>query len=526
MVKLTKTKVRVADVSATAKTKKRKVTSKANAKVAADINKRVRGSIEAMPSVSIGALAEANMVDYGTYTIMQRAIPMLYDGMKPVHRRSIYAMSKMGLFSSVAHRKAAKVVGETMGNYHPHGDASIYGAMVGISTGNGGAHPLIDGQGNWGNFDGDGPFKGAAAPRYTECRLTKLATEVVTNRRYMDESKKQVIPYVPNYDGTMEEPLYLPATLPMLFLLGAEGIATGVTVNMPEYTYESVLAATKVLLRTGKGKSASKKLVPTQRWGAVCQATQEELDAYHETGNGKIAWQAPYEVVRGKGPTIIRLTGLPPQSYGSLSEGILKIKGVGGFLNLASKKGGLLFDIIVKDESCLSAVKKKLTVNESYRSATTLLVKNDDPTVPLKVAFEMWTPNTILEKWLEWRLELEQRVIKATMRDNEEEIRRLNLMVLAASKLDIIVEVLKAKAGDKVAMLEKKLKVTNAEAKEIWQMAVRQLDKLNADDTKAKIKALEAANKVLKAEYKAPAERILKQLPADPAGVKKKKAAK
>ena len=508
-----------------AKNKKKRAS---DAKVAFGIDKRTKNkTLNNLPSVALGDLAEDNMLTYGTYTIMSRAIPMLYDGLKPVHRRVMYSMDKLGLLNSVAHRKSAKVAGDTMGNYHPHGDMAIYGAMVGISTGNGSTpNALIDGQGNWGDFDGTGPAKGAASSRYTECRMTKLATEQLVNRRYMDPNKKAVIPYVPNYDGTLEEPLYLPALIPMLFLLGAEGIATGVTVNMPAYTYDSVIAATKSLLKTGKGRIASKRLVPVQRWGGKCLATQDELDAYHESGIAAFAWQAPYEVIRGKGPTVLRMTGLPPITYKTLYDGVLKIKGVGSFLNLSSDENGLLFEITIKDEACLAAVKKKLVVNENYKSAATLLVKSDDADSPLKVAFETWAPNVILEKWLEWRLELERRVIKAMIRDNDEEIRRLNLSVRAASKLDLIVEVLKAKGGDKVAMLEKKLKVSNAEAKEIWQMAVRQLDKLNADDTRSRLKRLEADNKVLKAEYKAPADRILKQLEAEHKTVTKKVANK
>jgi DNA gyrase/topoisomerase IV subunit A len=505
---------------------KKKKSAARKALIANETNKSVKAgksALPGLPTVSIGSLSEKNMLDYGTHTIMSRAIPMLYDGMKPVHRRAVFAMSKLGLFNTAAHRKSAKVAGDTMGNYHPHGDQAIYNAMIGIATGAGTPLAIIDGKGNWGNFDGNGPHKGAAASRYTECRLTKYATDSLVNRKYMDES---VIPYVPNYDGTLEEPLYLPSLLPTLFLLGAEGIATGVTVNMPAYTYASVLAATKTLLKTGKGKKASAKLIPVQRWGGVCLAAQAELDAYHETGIAKIGWQADYTVDRNKGATVIKMTGLPPITYDTLYEGLLKIKGV-SVMNLSSKKTGMLIEIAVKDEAVLPTVKRKLVVNESYKSATTLLVNTDDADTPLKVAFETWSPNVILEKWLEWRTELEKRLIKATLRDNEEEIRRLNLMVLAANKLDLIVEVLKAKGGDKIAMLQAKLKVTNDEAKEIWQMAVRQLDKLNADETKAKISKLEAENKTLKAEYKTPQDRILRQvneLPVEDSNAKKRKA--
>lgn len=506
--------------------KKKKKKARGNLNPAQDVlNKHVKN----MPSVAMGDLAEKNIVDYGSYTIYSRAIPMLYDGMKPVHRRIGYTMLKMGLLNNVSHRKSAKIVGDTMGTYHPHGDASIYGAMVKLSTGNGSSpNAMVDGQGNWGDFDGTGPAYGAAAYRYTEARLTKLASTVLVPKEYMD---KEVIPYVPNFDGSTEEPLYLPSLLPTIFLLGADGIATGVAVSMPAYTYESVVAATKTLFKTKSGKKASAKLVPVQKWGAQLVSGQAELDSYHATGQGKLTWQAPYTVDRKATTTVVRLTGLPPTKYETLVASLLGnekkggLKGV-GFFNLASKKTGLLFEIHLKDEAVLPTVKKKLVVSESYNSAVTLLVASNDPEAPLKVAFEAWSPNTILEKWLEWRVELEKRLIKSLIRDNAELIRRKNLMVLAANKLDIIFEILKSKSGDKVAMIEKRLKVTNEEAKEIWQMAIRQLDKLNADETKAEIVALEKANKKLKAEYKEPADRILaklNELPLDDPNAKKRK---
>lgn len=514
--------------------KKRKVRNSGDKQIAEAINKRTKGQALNLPSVSIGSLAEKNMMDYGSYTIYSRAIPMLYDGMKPVHRRVIYAMDKMGLIYNVAHRKAAKVVGDTMGNYHPHGDAAIYGAMVGLSTGNGTTPlPLIDGQGNWGNFDGVGPFRGAAAPRYTECRMTKYATEMLTSRAYMDSD---VIPYVDNYDGSEKEPLYLPSLLPTLFLLGAEGIATGVSINMPAYSYPSVLAATKVLFKTGKGVKAARKLVPIQRWGAELLSSQADLDEYHKTGNGKLEWQAPYEVVREKNNTIIKLSGLPPTSYDTLYKSIMGdekragIKGVYSVIDLTDKKsratGSVRIEISIRDEAAITPVKKKLNVSESYRAAVTLLVKNDDPEAPLKVGFEPWSPVVILEKWLEWRIELEKRLIKSLVRDNDKELARLRLMILAASKLDIIFSILKAKKGSKVEMIEKQLKVTNEEAKTIWQMAVRQLDALNADDLKANVVRIEAENKKLKTDYKAPNLRILKQIEALPANSPNDKATK
>lgn len=515
------------------KKKKTKTKAKNVVKPAQDVlNKHVKN----IPAISIGKLGRKNMLEYGSYTIYSRAIPMLYDGLKPVHRRIVFAMSKAGLVSSVAHRKAAKIVGDTMGNYHPHGDAAIYGAMVGLSTGNGNSpNALIDGQGNWGDFDGDGPFRGAAAYRYTEARLTKLATDNLVPKAYMDP---EVIDYIPNFDGSLEEPLYLPSLLPMLFLLGAEGIATGVAVNMPSYTYESVISATKVLLKTGVGKKASRKLVPVQRWGAELLSEQSEIDAYHASGQGKLTWQAPYTIERTSTGTILKLTSLPLTKYNTLAESLIgneKKAGTKGvsLMNLSSGKTGINIHIVVKDESVLTAVKKKLVGNDSYNSAVTLLVKSDDPEAPLKVAFEPWSPNVILEKWLDWRVTLEKRFIKSLIRDNDAEIKRLSLLVFAASNLDIIFAILKNKKADrdtKLGMLEKQLKITNEEARTIWQMTVGQLDALNAADMQARVSKLKAENKKLKIDYAKPTERILRAIDllpiSDPnAKMKKRKAA-
>lgn len=466
------------------------------------------------PSVQLGVLAERNMYDYGTYTIMSRAIPMLYDGMKPVYRRIIYSMQDMGMTNNTAHKKAARVVGDVMGKYHPHGDAAIYGSMVTLSTGDGVPFALIDGQGNWGNFDGSP----AAAPRYTECRMTKYTTNVIVPRPYMD---KEVIPYVDNYDGTEVEPMFLPSLLPTLFLIGAEGIATGVSVTMPAYTYDSVLAATKTLLKTSSGKAASKKLVPVQRWGAELLSDQKVLDDYHATGKGSLSWSAPYTVRRERSDIILSLTGLPPTSeigWKALSESLL---GVNGKTGKATGKGaysvidvsdenGMLIEVTVRDESLLAAIKKKLVRSQSCSSAVTILTdeigKDDKP----MVKFETWTPNQILEEWMKWRIELEKRLIKSMIRDNDADIRRLELMVHAAKHLDIIFEILKAKSGDKVAMIEKRLKVSNEDAKTIWQLAISRLDRLNVEDTQTKLKALRKDNANLKADYKKPVDRIAK----------------
>jgi DNA gyrase subunit A len=456
--------------------------------------------------ISLGALAKQNIVEYGTYTLMDRAIPMLYDGLKPVHRRIIYAMQDMGLHFGNATRKSATVVGEVMGKYHPHGDVAIYDSMVTLSTGDGVPFPLIHGQGNWGNFDGSP----AAAHRYTECKLTKFSSEHVVPRAYMSNA---VIPYRRNYDDSHDEPVYLPSQLPTLFLIGASGIATGASVDMPAYTYESVLAATKCLFKTGKGKKAARKLVPVQRWGAQLLSTQAEIDAYHKTGRGSLSWGAPYTVDRKGNQTVIKMTGVPPTTeigWGKLAEQIQNMKGVYSVIDVSDET--MLIEITIKDEAVLPAVKKKLVKSASYRSAITVLTDKSAENETQMVKFEDWSPIQILEAWRTWRIELEKLLIKHLISVNDAEIHRLNLLILAASKLDVLFEILKAKSGDKIAMIENKLKVSNEDAKTIWQLAVGRLDRLNAEETKAKVAELEKTNRSLKKDYKVPAERILREL--------------
>ncbi|TAL51789.1 MAG: DNA gyrase subunit A, partial [Nanoarchaeota archaeon] len=154
-------------------------------------------------------------LDYSMSVIVSRALPDVKDGLKPVHRRILYAMYKVGLFSTARFSKSAKVVGEVLGKYHPHGDAPVYESLVRMAQDFSMRYPLIRGQGNFGSVDGDPP----AAMRYTEVKLAKIAEELLF------DIEKETVPFTDNFDGTLKEPLYLPAKLPNLLLMGAEGIA-------------------------------------------------------------------------------------------------------------------------------------------------------------------------------------------------------------------------------------------------------------------------------------------------------------
>jgi len=172
-------------------------------------------------------------LEYSMSVIVGRALPDVRDGLKPVHRRILYAMYKMGITSSTPYKKSARIVGDVIGKYHPHGDSAVYDALVRMAQDFSMREPLIDGQGNFGSIDGDN----AAAMRYTEARLTKIAEELL---RDID---KDTVDFIPNYDGTEREPVVLPARFPNLLVNGSSGIAVGMATNIPPHNLTELLDA-------------------------------------------------------------------------------------------------------------------------------------------------------------------------------------------------------------------------------------------------------------------------------------------
>jgi DNA gyrase subunit A len=181
-------------------------------------------------------------MDYAMSVIIGRALPDVRDGLKPAHRRVLYAMRQMGLASNRAYRKCAKIVGEVIGNYHPHGDAPAYDTLVRLAQDFNMRYPLVDGQGNFGSIDGDPP----AAYRYTEARLEALAEEL------MDDLEKETVDFVPNFDETTEEPTVLPAPYPNLLVNGSTGIAVGMATNIPPHNMREVIEGVIWTIESGQ----------------------------------------------------------------------------------------------------------------------------------------------------------------------------------------------------------------------------------------------------------------------------------
>ena len=250
---------------------------------------------------------ERSFLEYSMSVIMQRALPDVRDGLKPVHRRILYSMDNQNLRPDRPHTKCAKVVGEVMGSYHPHGDMAIYDALVRMVQDFSLRHPLIDGHGN---FGGTGPDEGPAARRYTECRLAPLALELLAG---IDE---ETVDLVSNYDGTTDEPVVLPARFPNLLVNGCQGIAVGMATNIPPHNLGEVIDATLHLLdHPEAGLDELMRLVkgPDFPTGATILGRQGILDAYR-TGKGSIKLRAVAEIEESKGATRIVVTEFPYQT--------------------------------------------------------------------------------------------------------------------------------------------------------------------------------------------------------------------
>src|SRR6201746_1278050 len=241
------------------------------------------GALLMLP-INIEEEMRRSYLDYSMSVIIGRALPDVRDGLKPVHRRILYAMQEMGLQANKKYTKCAKVVGHTMGNYHPHGDSAIYDAMVRLAQPFSMRYPLVDGQGNFGSVDGDPP----AAMRYTEARLQKVAMEML---RDLDAD---TVDFTPNYDGRKQEPTVLPARFPNLLVNGSSGIAVGMATNIPPHNLREVIGATIAYIDDrdieidGLMEHITGPDFPT---GGIILGRQGIRDAY-ETGRGRVRIQA------------------------------------------------------------------------------------------------------------------------------------------------------------------------------------------------------------------------------------------
>ena len=240
-------------------------------------------------AVPLHEAAQSRYLNYALSVITSRALPDVRDGLKPVQRRILYTMWQQGLTADAKHRKCAKVVGDVMGSFHPHGDAAIYETLVRMAQSFSLRYPLVDGSGNFGSLDGDP----AAAMRYTECRLTRISDELLA------EIEQDTVHYRPSYDGTKTEPVVLPARLPNLLINGATGIAVGMATNIPPHNLGEVCTALIKLLENDElGNAQLSRYIkgPDFPTGGQILNSPDEIKAIYKTGSGSIRLRGTWDI--------------------------------------------------------------------------------------------------------------------------------------------------------------------------------------------------------------------------------------
>jgi len=292
--------------------------------------------------ISIEEEMKSAYLDYAMSVIIGRALPDARDGLKPVQRRILYAMGELGLYHNKPYKKSARVVGEVLGKYHPHGDAPVYEALVRMAQDFTMRYPLIDGQGNFGSMDGDPP----AAMRYTEVRLSRIAEE------FLADIDKETVDFVPNFDGSFEEPVVLPTRIPNLLLNGASGIAVGMATNIPPHNLSEVMDALIALIENpllDVDELLNYIKGPDFPTGGIIAGKDEIVKAYR-TGRGNIRVRGRVKVeTRGKKVSLV-ITEIPYQvNKASLVEKI----------SLLAEEGKLGEIQAVRDESDREGVSQR-----------------------------------------------------------------------------------------------------------------------------------------------------------------------
>jgi topoisomerase IV subunit A len=449
-----------------------------------------KGEVE---EVALREALEERYLAYALSTIMNRALPDARDGLKPVHRRILYGMRLLRLDPNSAFKKSAKVVGDVMGNFHPHGDQAIYDALVRLAQDFAQRFPLVDGQGNFGNIDGDN----AAAMRYTEARLTEVA------RLLIDGIDENAVDFRPSYDGTGEEPVVLPAAFPNLLANGSQGIAVGMATSIPPHNAAELCDAALFLIENPKARSRTLlKYVkgPDFPTGAVIVDTPEAIAEAYTTGRGSFRVRARWKQEEtGRGTYVIVITEIP-----WLVQKSRLVEKLAELIN--EKKLPLVAD--VRDESAedvrlvieprsravdaeiLMESLFKLTELESRIGLNmNVLVKGR---IPMVVGL-----TEALREWLDHRREVLLRRSKYRLAQIEHRLEVLGGYLIAYLNLDKVIKIIRREDAPK-PILMRTFKLTDVQAEAILNMRLRNLRKLEEMEIRAEDKALREELKTLK----------------------------
>lgn len=457
------------------------------------------------------------LIQYGAYTLQDRAIPELKDGLKPVMRRVLWAAYTGGYSSKGSTKKCARIVGDTVGKFHPHGDSAVYGALVTIASGI--SQPLLDAQGNFGDkVNGDGP----AAYRYTEARLSAFSDKYLLDKSYL-----AVTPMVPNYDGKDQEPVYLPAKVPVLLLQGIEGIATGASTVIPSFSLASVKELTKKVIKTGK--CTPRMCLNTLEFqfaeGGEVWAEDSELLDFYKTGEGKIFIVPSCEYDEEEHAVV--MTSYCPhlkmdKVFDTEIDGVSEIENHTGTADRKKKKEKekrpprILFRLkksIAKKAGPRYVEKVQAAIGKTMPYSIMITDRADNGE---DVAFRYSNIPDIMMDWVKWRLDFEVRVVKRLIEIEEGKIDRLTWLIWAVDHLDLVFAALRT--NDPEEYLVKKGDIKPEAAKYIMDQQVRRLSKLEGAELREKKRESVNLVKSFKLDIKTKdsvAKRVYKQLLQD-----------
>jgi len=443
--------------------------------------------------VSVEEEMKSSYIDYAMSVIVGRALPDARDGLKPVHRRILFGMHELGVTHDRPHKKSARIVGDVLGKYHPHGDVAVYDTLVRMAQDFSYRYPLIDGQGNFGSIDGDAP----AAMRYTEARLSKIAEELLV------DLDKDTVDWLPNFDNTLKEPKVLPAKLPNLLVNGSSGIAVGMATNMPPHNLREVVdGIIRVIDEPEVGVEELMEIIkaPDFPTGGIISGYKGIRDAY-ETGRGSIKVRAKAEIeTKGKRQSIV-ITEIPYQvNKSKLVEEIaefvkkFKIESVSGLRDESDRKG-LRIVVELKSGANASIILNKLykhTQLETTFGVINLALVDGVPKV--------LTLKELIECYISHRREVTKRRLQYELERAEKRMHILQGLIVAIAHIEEVVELIKSSSEPKSAKsaLIDRFALSEEQAKEILEMRLSKLSALERDKIESERKELEARIKWLK----------------------------
>ena len=430
--------------------------------------------------INIEEEMKSSYIDYSMSVIVSRALPDVRDGFKPVHRRILYGMMELGNTSDKPYKKSARIVGEVLGKYHPHGDSSVYYAMVRMAQEWAMRYPLVDGQGNFGSVDGDSP----AAMRYTEARLNKLGEAM------MDDLYKETVDFEPNFDNTLTEPKVMPTRIPNLLVNGASGIAVGMATNMPPHNLSEVIDACEAYIDNQEitvEELMNYVKAPDFPTGGYIYGISGVREGYL-TGRGRVVMRAKAEIETGQTHDKIVVTEIP---YNVNKAELIKyiadlvndkrIEGISN-ANDESDRDGMRIVIDVKRDANASVVLNKLykmtALQTSFGVNNVALVHGRPKTLNLR---------DMIKYFVEHRHEVVIRRTQFDLRKAKERAHILEGLIIASDNIDEVIRIIRAAKtpNDAIAGLIERFNLTEIQSRAIVEMRLRQLTGLMQDQLHA-----------------------------------------